>query len=95
MADRYEIKCINKTDRFNPHERIQYVGIADGFQFIRKISQQQVISCIELNGDEFFVRFGGFEVKVVIAESAYGNKYLRTEADRYDENNLLSLPECL
>jgi hypothetical protein len=26
MADRIEIQCINKTNRPNPHERIQSVG---------------------------------------------------------------------
>jgi hypothetical protein len=26
MASRHEISCINKSDRFNPHERITHVG---------------------------------------------------------------------
>lgn len=59
---RYEVSCVNKSDRYNPHE--------------------------------FFVRVGSREVRVIVAESRYGNKYIKTEADGEQPNNLLSLPEC-
>jgi len=26
MSSRYEVKCINKSDRYNPHERILSIG---------------------------------------------------------------------
>lgn len=31
---------------------------------------------------------------VVVAVSRFGNKYIKTEADGEQPNNLLSLPEC-
>ena len=42
----------------------------------------------------FYVAVGGRSVWVIVAKSAYGNKYLKTEADGEQPNNLLSLPEC-
>ncbi len=41
------ITCINKTDRYNPHERIRYVGGVnpDGSRW--KLSQEQAIEAIE------------------------------------------------
>jgi hypothetical protein len=26
MADRHQILCVNKSDRYNPHERITHIG---------------------------------------------------------------------
>ena len=37
---------------------------------------------------------GGKSVWVIVAVSRFGNKYLNTEANGEDPNNLLSLPEC-
>jgi hypothetical protein len=91
---RHEIKCINKTDRYDPHERISAVGgvNADGTRW--RLSQDQVIAAIEKRESGFFVRVQGHEVDVVVAVSRYGHKYIKTEADGEQPNNLLSLPEC-
>ena len=44
---------------------------------------------------EFYVdRPHGDRVKLVVAKSAQGNKYVKTESDGDQPNNLLSLPEC-
>jgi Protein of unknown function (DUF3892) len=89
---RHEIRCINKADRYNPHERIQNVGgvRASGTTF--KITQPAAISEIE-RGEQFFVNRGGRTANVVIA-THNGNKYLKTEADGVQPDNLLALPEC-
>ncbi len=87
-----QIKCINKQDRANPWERITHVG---GFGDKRwKITQQDAINHIEAGRWKFYVSVGGKSVWVVVETSRFGNKYLKTEADFGEKNNLLSLPEC-
>jgi hypothetical protein len=88
-----QIKCINKVDRPNPHERLTHVG---GFTDRPwKISQELAIKYIEDREWRFWVeRPGTDSVWVVVATSRFGNKYLKTEADGDEPNNLLSLPEC-
>ena len=93
MTDSAEIQCINKSDRDNAHERIRRVGgIAGGSRW--SITQEEAIALIENGKWTFFVRRNGQSVRVVVAVSRFGNKYLKTEADGEQPNNLLSLPEC-
>lgn len=93
MANRLRIRCINKTDRMNPHERIKNVGgqNADGSRW--KQSVDQTVREIESREWEFFVTEGGRTVDVIVA-THNGNKYIKTTADGIQPDNLLSLPEC-
>lgn len=93
MAESYQVKCINKTDRFNPHERIKNIGGFDNGK-AWKLTQEEGIQGIESGKWSFFVSVAGKSVWVVVAKSQYGHKYLKTEADGEQPDNLLSLPEC-
>lgn len=94
MASRHEVLCIHKTDRANPHERITHIGgrNADGTAW--KITQERAIGGIESGKWTFFVRRGGRSVNVIVAISRWNHKYIKTEADGEQPDNLLSLPEC-
>ena len=94
MADNIQIQCINKTDRTSAHERIKSIGGVNANGTRWKLSLEQAIKDIEAGKYRFYVSVNGDSVWVIIAVSASGNKYLKTENDSDQPNNLLSLPEC-
>lgn len=94
MATQHQVKCINKSDRYNPHERILFIGGTNPDGTSWKLSQQAAIEGIESGKWQFYVSAGGQSVWVIVAVSAQGHKYLKTQSDGEQPNNLLSLPEC-
>ena len=94
MAANHQVMCINKTDRKSAHERISRIGgnKSDGTPW--RLTLADAIAGIEAGKWSFYVSVGGKSVWVIIATSAAGHKYLKTEADGEQPNNLLSLPEC-
>ena len=84
-----QISCVNKTYRTDPHDLIHSVG-GPGW----KITQQQAIAHIESGTHRFYVSAGGQVAWVVVAVSRYNNKYLKTQNDGEQPDNLLSLLEC-
>jgi len=92
VAQTVEIQCINKTDRYSAHDRISHVGGSSPSRW--KLTQQQAINAIEAGEWQFYVSVGGSVARVIVARSAAGNKYLKTQNDGEQPNNLLSLPEC-
>lgn len=87
----YQVTCITKKGgHHNPHERIQYIGNETGGW---RLSEDSAISRI-LNGtDSFYTYVNGRRADLIVAEHN-GRKYLKTDADSYMPDNLLSLGEC-
>lgn len=94
MATKLQVKCINKSDRSNAHERIKAIGGNSGGQQW-KHPESQAIQFIKNGAYEYYViNNEGKEIAVIIGKSKYGNEYLKTTADGEQPDNLLSLPEC-
>lgn len=95
MALSVQISCINKSDRYNPHERIKAIGGVNPNGTRWRLTLAEAISGIENGEYAFYVeRPSGDRVAVIVAVSAAGYKYLKTVADGDEPNNLLALPEC-
>ena len=94
MATSHEIKCIHKSDRPGVHQRIINIGglNADGTRW--ELPQAKAIDGIEQGIWKFYVFNNSRRFNVIIARSAAGYKYLKTEVDNTQTNNLLLLPEC-
>lgn len=86
------VDCINKEDRDSPYTRISHLGgIKHGQRW--KENSAIVIMHIEMEMYFYYTEINGNKAKIVVAERN-SIKYLKTEADDDEPNNLLSLPEC-
>lgn len=92
------ITCINKDNGYheNPNLAITDLGwINEETKKTGKHTRLQIYNWIkDENGKAYVTDSNNNEVKVIIAETNNGTKYLKTEADNSTKNNLLSLPEC-
>jgi hypothetical protein len=94
VAANIEIMCINKTTPQCLHERIRRLleaCIPDGSSWM--LSQPQAIAEIDACKANFFVSTDNQVVRVVVATTSAGHKYLKTEHDDEHPDTLLSLPE--
>jgi len=92
MASAMQIKCISRTERMSPPERITHVGGYESSQW--KMTLIEAIGKIESGDLVFFVQAHRRTVGVIVAVSPSGKKYLKAEADGDQPDTLLRLPEC-
>ncbi len=91
MAD-CRITCIVKPYPLSPHEHITHVGNPPGWIWPR----EDVIESIDAGTNTFFVRDDrtGKRAEVGVVREDGKAPYLRTHADGYYNDNLLSLNQC-
>jgi hypothetical protein len=94
MPTQHQVTCISRSNRNNVYDSIDYIGGKNDDGSSWKLSEDEATLGIENGKWSFYVFEGGRKVNVIIATSAHGKKYLKTEADNTTTNNLLSLPEC-
>ncbi len=90
MSD-VRITCIQKLNPSSPHEHITHVGNPPAWVWTR----EAVIKSIKA-GNSFYVLdpLSRKRSEVGVVEEAGKEAYLRTHADGYYNNNLLSLNQC-
>jgi Protein of unknown function (DUF3892) len=88
-----QVTCITKRgSHYDAHERIQGIGgIANGARWWR--AEDDAIRDVLLDSTAYYVSVGSRSVWVIVA-THNGRRYLKTQADGYSPDNLLSLPEC-
>lgn len=92
MAD-VQIRNIRKRDRMSSYEHITHVGNILTANWIW--TREDVIKSIEQKTNTFYVQETGHRSEVGIMRPADGRlPFLRTYADGYWNDNLLSLPDC-
>lgn len=90
----YQITCVTKPDRFSPHYHITHIGGPAGSGWL--LTREEAIRLIESGTSSFYVQdpLTGKRAYVGVVREAGKVPYLRTHADGYWNDNLLSLNEC-
>ena len=58
------------------------------------VSKAAAIRQIEGNIHNYYVSVDGQRVEITVVDPRDGDKYLRTDPDETEKNNLLELPDC-
>ena len=88
------IDSIVKSDHEDPRKRITHVsGLNPGTDERWKITTERAIEYIENGRFKFHTLADDYRARVIVRTSRTGHKYIETEGDADNPNNLLSLPE--
>jgi thiamine biosynthesis lipoprotein ApbE len=90
---RHQVLCVNKLKKENSTSKILNLGglNSDGSRW--RITIERAIAGIESGKWQFYIEENGQNVDIIIG-SSNGKKFLKTENDNSDSNNLIGLPEC-
>lgn len=89
------VLCVTKASGLDKYETIQSLGGTEYGLYNWRKTRAEVVNDIESRTHTFYVeRVPGHRVKLIVAKSAKGTKYVKTENDGDTPDNLLSLPTC-
>jgi hypothetical protein len=90
------ITCIRKDsgNHENPYVAISSLGWVEETTGEQKSSTRQQMYDWVATGGYAYVQAGNAKAKLIGAVSPRGNKYVKTEADSTQSDNLLKLSEC-
>jgi hypothetical protein len=92
MAQFRQILSLVKADSSQPHERITHVNGVDPTGQPWTMTQAEAVASVEAGTWRFYASVWGRANWVVVATTAEGDKYLKTETDGLQPNNLLTVP---
>ena len=89
-----QVKCINKRpSHYDRYHRTQAIGgVESGVRWKR--AEEDAIADVKRDPHAYYTHVNGKSAWVIVAKSPAGREYLKTEADDYQTDNLLALPEC-
>ena len=90
------VTCITKDggNHENPYVAISTLGYIDESTGQQKRTGRVQMYDFVIAGGYAYVQSGGFKAKLLAEVSPRGNKYVKTEPDNTQADNLLKLPEC-
>ena len=91
------ITCINKANgqHENPYVAITDLGwVEDGTGKAGRLTREALHDWITRQHGQAYVQVGVARAMVIASVSPHGTKYVKTEADHTERDNLLKLPEC-
>ena len=91
MATRHQVTCIT-PDGADADQRIDAVGGLDAGGW--KLLIDNAIQGLENGSFTLWTTGGGAATEVRVHRRPNGRKYLKTDADGIEPNNLLALPLC-
>lgn len=94
MALNVQILYVTKTDSTAAHKRIYSVGGLNPGGSPWNLTEDEAIVGIKAGKWRFWTTGGGKTAWVIVARTAQGHEYLKTQRDGVIPHNLLALPEC-
>lgn len=91
---RVKIRCVNKQPQHIPTEQITHIGEVNSDRKRRNITLDEAMHSSKVGKQDFFVSANDHQAEVQVSTDRSSRKYLKTVADDYEPNNLLSLPGC-
>lgn len=91
------ITCINKANgqHENPYLAISHLGwVEDRTAKTGRTTRDTMHDWIKNQNGYAYVQAGTARAKLIPLVSPHGTRYVKTEADSTERDNLLKLPEC-